>query len=131
MTDKIKKTEEEWRKVLSADEFAICRQHGTERAFSGTLYDTKAKGTYTCKCCGEPLFLSSTKYDSGSGWPSFYQPIDTAKIEETRDTGYGMTRVEVHCAKCESHLGHVFEDGPDPTGLRYCVNSLSLNLIET
>jgi len=130
MTDKIKKTEEEWREVLSAEEFVICRQHGTERAFSGALYDTKSEGTYTCKCCGEALFSSTTKYDSGSGWPSFYQPIDTAKIGETRDTGYGMTRVEVHCAKCESHLGHVFEDGPDPTGLRYCVNSLSLNLIE-
>lgn len=130
MSDKIKKTDEEWRQKLSLDEYAVCRQHGTERAFTGRYWDTKTPGVYHCAGCGEPLFDSDTKYDSGSGWPSFYQPLDPDSVEENRDTTHGMIRTEVHCAKCDSHLGHVFEDGPQPTGLRYCINSLSLKLHE-
>ncbi|WP_419798964.1 MAG: peptide-methionine (R)-S-oxide reductase MsrB [Terasakiella sp.] len=130
MSDKLKKTDEEWREELSPDEYAVCRQHGTERAFTGRYWDTKTPGVYHCAGCGEPLFGSDTKYDSGSGWPSFYQPLDPDSVEENRDTTHGMIRTEVHCAKCDSHLGHVFEDGPQPTGLRYCINSLSLKLHE-
>ncbi|WP_188663315.1 peptide-methionine (R)-S-oxide reductase MsrB [Terasakiella brassicae] len=130
MSDKIKKTDEEWRQKLSPDEYAVCRQRGTERAFTGRYWDTKTPGVYHCAGCGEPLFDSDTKYDSGSGWPSFYQPFDPDSVEENRDTTHGMIRTEVHCAKCDSHLGHVFEDGPQPTGLRYCINSLSLKLHE-
>ncbi|WP_417840925.1 peptide-methionine (R)-S-oxide reductase MsrB [Terasakiella sp.] len=130
MSDKIKKTDEEWRQKLSPDEYAVCRQHGTERAFTGRYWDTKTPGVYHCAGCGEALFDSDTKYDSGSGWPSFYQPLDPDSVEENRDTTHGMIRTEVHCAKCDSHLGHVFEDGPQPTGLRYCINSLSLKLHE-
>ena len=128
MSDKITKTDAEWRKQLSDEEYYVARESGTERAFTGRYWDEKSKGTYTCIGCGEPLFSSETKYDSGSGWPSFYEPIEEGKVEETRDTSHGMIRVEVHCAKCDSHLGHVFEDGPAPTGLRYCINSLSLDL---
>ncbi|WP_417820085.1 peptide-methionine (R)-S-oxide reductase MsrB [Terasakiella sp.] len=130
MSDKIKKTDEEWRDQLNPDEYAVCRQHGTERAFTGRYWDTKTPGVYHCAGCGEALFDSDTKYDSGSGWPSFYQPLDPDSVEENRDTTHGMIRTEVHCAKCDSHLGHVFEDGPQPTGLRYCINSLSLKLHE-
>jgi len=130
MTDKIKKTEEEWRTQLSPEEYTVCRQHGTERAFTGRYWDTKTPGTYHCAGCGEPLFESDTKYDSGSGWPSFYQPTNEACVEENRDTTHGMIRTEVHCAKCDSHLGHLFPDGPKPTGMRYCINSLSLKLEE-
>ncbi len=130
MSDKIKKTDEEWRDQLNPDEYAVCRQHGTERAFTGQYWDTKTPGVYHCAGCGEPLFDSDTKYDSGSGWPSFYKPIEAESVEENRDTTHGMIRTEVHCAKCDSHLGHVFEDGPQPTGLRYCINSLSLKLHE-
>jgi len=127
MSDKIRKTDEEWREQLSPEEYTICRQQGTERAFTGRYNDTKTKGQYNCAGCGEPLFSSDTKYDSGSGWPSFYQPVNATCVEENRDMSHGMVRVEVHCSKCETHLGHVFEDGPNPTGLRYCVNSLSLH----
>lgn len=130
MSDKIKKTDDEWREKLSPDEYAVCRQNSTERAFSGRYWDTKTPGIYHCAGCGAALFDSDTKYDSGSGWPSFYQPIEGAPIGENRDTTHGMIRVEVHCARCDSHLGHVFEDGPQPTGLRYCINSLSLKLEE-
>lgn len=130
MTDKIKKTDTEWREELSAEEYNVCRQQGTERAFTGRYWDTKTPGTYHCVACGEALFQSDTKYDSGSGWPSFYQPLNEACVEENRDETLGMVRTEVHCAKCESHLGHVFPDGPQPTGLRYCINSLSLKLEE-
>jgi peptide-methionine (R)-S-oxide reductase len=130
MSDKIKKTDDEWREKLSPDEYAVCRQNSTERAFSGRYWDTKTPGIYHCAGCGTALFDSDTKYDSGSGWPSFYQPIEGAPIGENRDTTHGMIRVEVHCARCDSHLGHVFEDGPQPTGLRYCINSLSLKLEE-
>jgi len=130
MSDKIKKSDAQWREELSPEEYSICRQHGTERAFTGRYWDTKTLGIYHCAGCGEALFDSDTKYDSGSGWPSFYQPMNDGCVEETRDTTHGMVRTEVHCAKCDSHLGHVFEDGPQPTGLRYCINSLSLKLEE-
>lgn len=121
--------EEQWRSKLSPEEYRVCRQCGTEPAFSGEYWDTKTQGVYQCKCCGEPLFNSATKYDSGSGWPSFYEPVAAGAIEETVDKSYGMVRTEIRCQKCGSHLGHVFPDGPRPTGLRYCVNSASLNLL--
>ncbi|GAB5449727.1 MAG: peptide-methionine (R)-S-oxide reductase MsrB [Halioglobus sp.] len=122
------KDDEQWRDKLSEEEFQVCRGKGTERAFTGEYWDCKEPGVYNCRCCGEPLFDSNTKYDSGSGWPSFYQPASADVIEEERDTAHGMIRTEVMCAKCGSHLGHVFEDGPQPTGLRYCINSLSIKL---
>ncbi|WP_027857665.1 peptide-methionine (R)-S-oxide reductase MsrB [Marinobacterium jannaschii] len=125
--NKVSKTDEEWQQQLSPEQFRICRRQGTERAFTGKYYDNKADGRYSCTCCGEPLFDSQTKYDSGSGWPSFWQPVAADVIEEHRDSTHGMERVEIRCARCSSHLGHVFPDGPQPTGLRYCVNSVSLN----
>jgi peptide-methionine (R)-S-oxide reductase len=128
MTDKIQKSDQEWARQLTPEQFRITRQHGTERAFTGEYWDEKSPGTYRCVCCGESLFDSKTKYDSGTGWPSFYQPISPDKVEAEEDQTLGMRRVEVHCAKCGCHLGHVFDDGPRPTGLRYCVNSASLVL---
>jgi len=128
MSDKIHKTDDEWRAELTDEQFYVCRQKGTERAFTGKYNDCKDKGAYVCSCCGEPLFESASKFDSGSGWPSFYQPLDNGAIEETHDHSHGMHRIEVHCKKCGAHLGHVFPDGPQPTGLRYCINSISLDL---
>lgn len=128
--DKVKKSNEEWRSVLTAEQFRITRQSGTEPAFSGQYYDNKGEGIYRCICCGTDLFRSNEKYDSGSGWPSFWQPVGDDAIEELTDNSHGMRRVEVRCARCEAHLGHVFPDGPKPTGQRYCINSASLDFAE-
>lgn len=130
MSRKVEKTAEEWAKTLTPEQLHVAREKGTERAFTGEYNDHKANGTYACVCCGEPLFDSSHKYDSGSGWPSFYQAADGAPIEEETDTTHGMTRTEVLCNSCGAHLGHVFPDGPQPTGLRYCINSASLNFVD-
>jgi len=129
MTDqRVEKTDAEWRQQLTKEEYYVCREKGTERAFTGEYWDTKTQGQYLCRCCGEHLFDSATKYDSGSGWPSFYQPANGDVVLEESDHSHGMVRTEVTCKACGSHLGHVFEDGPAPTGLRYCINSLSLKL---
>jgi len=128
MEKKVVKTDEEWKKELTADQYNVCRMKGTERPFTGEYYQTKTPGVYTCSCCGAELFDSNTKYDSGSGWPSFYQPTDKDKVQEETDRSHGMTRTEVMCKNCGAHLGHVFPDGPKPTGLRYCINSVSLKL---
>jgi peptide-methionine (R)-S-oxide reductase len=127
MSDGDIKNDEFWRDKLSPEEFQICRMKGTERAFTGAYWDNKEKGAYRCRCCNELLFDSETKYDSGSGWPSFYQALDKDKVVEHLDTTHGMVRTEICCGTCGSHLGHVFTDGPNPTGLRYCVNSASLS----
>jgi peptide-methionine (R)-S-oxide reductase len=128
MPDKITKSNDEWRAQLTDEQFRICRQQGTERAFSGDYYECKIPGTYQCVCCGEPLFRSNEKYDSGSGWPSFWQPISEQAVEAHHDHSHNMQRIEVRCHRCDAHLGHVFPDGPQPTGLRYCINSASLKL---
>lgn len=120
--------DEIWRDKLTPEEFQVCREKGTERPFTGEYWDTKEEGVYNCRCCGEPLFLSDSKFDSGCGWPSFFQPADAEVILEDRDSSHGMVRTEVMCKACGGHLGHVFEDGPAPTGLRYCINSLSVKL---
>lgn len=120
--------DEIWRDKLTPEEFHICREKGTERPFTGEYWNNKESGVYNCRCCGEKLFLSDSKYDSGCGWPSFFQPADAEVIQEESDRTLGMLRTEVMCKACGAHLGHVFEDGPKPTGLRYCINSASIKL---
>jgi peptide-methionine (R)-S-oxide reductase len=128
MTDTIEKTDDEWRKLLSPEQYHVLRQKGTERAFTGAYWKTKDPGTYLCAACGNELFSSDTKYESGSGWPSFYAPLGEDKVATETDHSHGMVRTEAMCGRCGSHLGHVFEDGPNPTGLRFCMNSASLKL---
>jgi peptide-methionine (R)-S-oxide reductase len=128
MVEKITKSEQEWQKQLSPEQYHVARQAGTEPAFTGKYWNAKDHGTYACVCCGQPLFSSETKFNSGTGWPSFYKPLDEQAVATHSDRTYGMARNEVRCSRCDAHLGHVFEDGPDPTGLRYCMNSASLDL---
>lgn len=127
MGEKVKKTDAEWRERLTPEQYRITREKGTERAFTGEYNSNKTPGTYRCVCCGAELFTSDAKYDSGSGWPSFYQPVAADAVETESDVSLGMRRTEVLCSRCDAHLGHVFDDGPRPTGLRFCVNSASLD----
>jgi peptide-methionine (R)-S-oxide reductase len=130
MSNKIEKTDMEWRTQLTPDQYHVTREKGTERAFTGAYNDSKTPGMFVCICCGTELFDSDTKFDSGTGWPSFYQPVAADAVAEESDVTFGMVRTEAMCANCDAHLGHVFPDGPAPTGLRYCINSLSLDLKE-
>lgn len=127
--NKIDKSDTDWRNLLSSEQYYVCREHGTEAAFSGEYHDNKMDGNYRCACCDTELFDSASKYDSGTGWPSFSDVLKSANVGTTTDISHGMSRTEVHCAHCGAHLGHVFPDGPQPTGLRYCINSISLTFI--
>jgi len=128
LTNKISKTDDEWKKELTSEQYHVCRNKDTERPFTGIYWDCKDEGIYKCSCCGLELFGSETKFDSGTGWPSFSQALNNDNIEFLKDVSYGMLRTEVNCKKCGAHLGHVFDDGPTPTNLRYCINSISLQL---